>query len=264
MNAPATLAEHWDELAAVALLGADRRSSPSPPAGVAAELAAARRAGDAGDALLDQVALLAALRRGGLRPAPAVPLLMPAPGDHRRPCSPRASAVLRDVLSEWPVLFDEWLTCLGSGGWRLAPEIVVPLLNRFRADPRRRAALLEAAGPVGDWLVELFPSLLAPRPATATTIPEPVAPLPADFVRLAELDAATLAATLAQGLERGELTNRFRPLLVQLLGQVPAAHLAPVAAALHRAGTNPNTMGLALGLADFATLRHTMIQELLP
>ena len=255
-----TLESHWAELAGVALLGSDRRPVPEPPGGPLAELAAARHAGDAGEALLDRVAVLGALRKGGLRPGPGVPLLVPAAGDLRPICPPAATTRLVDLLAAWPQLVDEWLATVVAQGWRLSPELVVPLLAKFRSDGARRALVREAAGPLADWLVELFPHLVAPRKATVK--PEPPA-LPADIARLAELEGEALAFTLADGLERGELVNRHRPLLERLLCLVPVAHLPACAALLNRAGTNPNTMGLALSLADLATTRHAMIQELL-
>ncbi len=259
----ASLSDHWAALIDVGLLGAGRRPMPDAPAGPVAELAEARRAGDGGEAVLDQVGLLGALRRSGVRPGPAVPLLVSVPDDPRPVCSARAAALLLDVLSEWPVLLDEWFATLAAGGKRLAPELVVPLLGRFRSDPKRRAVVLEAAGPLGEWIAELFPEQLAPRKASARSGPEPHAPLPADFAALVALEPSVLAAALAEGLERTELSNRHRPMLVQLLCTVPAVTLPAVAAALNRAGTNPNTMGLALSLAELATIRHSMIQELL-
>lgn len=263
MTAAASLADHWEALAAGGLLGTDRRGLVPPPPGPAAHLAEHRVPAGSGEGLLDQVALLTALRRAGVRPGPPRPLLLGAPVDDRPPCSERAVAVLGDILAEWPVLLDEWLAALLAGGKRLPADLVVPLLGRFRADPRRRAAVMAGAGSLADWLVELFPTqLVARRPSPAAESPLP--PLPPDIARLAELDGPVLAATLAEGLARAELTNRLRPLLVRLVCTVPAGHLAPCAAALHRAGTHPATMGLALGLAELATLRHTMIQELLP
>jgi hypothetical protein len=110
----------------------------------------------------------------------------------------------------------------------------------------------------------LFPEQLAARPGGSRTLVEPPGPLPADIARYAEFDAELLASSLAVGLERGELSNRHRPMLVRLLCLVSPAVLPTVAAALHRAGSNPATMGLALGLADLTSIRHSMIQELLP
>ena len=258
-----TLAEHWQHLASAALLGTDRRALGEPPPGPVAEVDRERGAGDGGERLLDELAVLVALRRGGVRPGPPAPLLLPAPPDPRPVCRPAAVRVLDDVLAEWPGLFDEWLALLGSGGWRLAPELVVPLLARFRADPSRRIAV--AAGPLAEWLTELFPELLAPRRRTSSAADhEPPGPIPPDIARLAELPAGELAAALAIGIERAELTTRVRPSLVRLLCTVPAASLPGCAAALNRAGTNPATMGLALALADLATLRWTMIEALLP
>lgn len=257
-----SLAEHWQSLAAVALLGTDRRSPPAVPDGDLADLVADRHAGDAGEAVLDQVAALGALRRGGLRPGPPVALLDVADDDPRPVCPPAATARLADLLDAWPQLVDEWLGALVSHGWRLAPEAAVPLLNRFRAHPPRRALALQAVGPLGDWLAELFPDLVGPR-RTATVPAEPP-PLPADVQRLARADADALAAALAEGLESGEFSKRHQPMFERVLCSVPIDHLPAIAARLNRAGTNPHTMGIALSLADLAGTRHAMIQELLP
>ncbi len=126
------------------------------------------------------------------------------------------------------------------------------------------AAVVAGTGLLADWLVELFPEQLAPRRGSTRPPEPPAPPLPDDFARLAALDGPVLAATLAEGLERAEIANRHRPLLIRLLCTVPPTHLEPCAAALRRAGTHPATMGLALGLAELASLRHVMIQELLP
>jgi hypothetical protein len=135
------------------------------------------------------------------------------------------------------------------------------MLQRFRTDGRRRAAIIELAGPVADWLVELD---LAPVGGGKPAAPDLDLPPPAgDFAPLWELPGDQLAATLLDGLTRAQLANRHRPLLVRLICEIPAERLAPVIDALSRAATNAATMGLALTLADLAQIRATMIQELL-
>lgn len=70
-----TLADHWSALATSALLGADRRTPPSPPAGPLTELAIARADAEPAERLLDAVSMLSAMRRAGVLPGvPAVPL----------------------------------------------------------------------------------------------------------------------------------------------------------------------------------------------
>lgn len=256
----ATLEDGWNALASAALLGTARRPPPSPPDGPFEAFAQP----------LDLAAALDAARRAGVRPGPVGALLVPAPVDVRPVCRESAAVRLTELIEYWPVLVDEWLERAHAGGWRLAPELVPGLLARVRAEPRRRAAVSALAGPLADWLVGLG---LAPPAAPARTgrgaptaqdaddhLPTP----PADLAGLWRLDGPALASALADGLERAQLANRHRPMLVRLLCEVPVGHLAPVAQRLGRAGTNAATMGLALHLADLATTRAAMIQELLP
>jgi hypothetical protein len=248
-----TFEQQWEELAAVALLGADRRPTPEPLAGALSPF---------GSAPLDQVAALNAARRGGLRAsAPITPL--PAPPDDLRPiCPPPATARLAEILEQWPVLIDEWLQVAATAGWRLAPEVVPGLLVRFRGDPHRRSTVVALAGPVADWLVDLdlAPVASGKPPAKA----EPPFALPADLAGLWQLESAQLAAALIDGLGRAQLANRHRPVLVRLICDVPVAALEVVAEGLSRSATNASTMGLALTLADLAQTRASMIQELQP
>lgn len=260
-----TLAEQWAALVSAALLGTDRRPAPPAPPGPLADLTPGGIDVDDGSAVLDQIAMITAMRRAGVRPAPAAALLVPAPEDARPLCGTAAVDRLHDLLAEWPQLVDQWLELLERSGRRLPPDVAVDLLARWRNDPRRRAAVAEAAGPVTEWLVELFPDELAPgRPSRPARSPSAPPPLPRDVASLAELDAGELAATLAGGLERGGFGVRHRAPLVQLLIDLPAERLAGLPEVLERAGTNPTTMGLALLLADLARTRLSMIEELTP
>jgi hypothetical protein len=246
-----TYEDHWGELAGAALLGTDRRSAPEPLGGPMAGFIAP----------LDQVAALAALRRAGLRPGPAAPPLITPPVDLRPVCLEAASRRLHEIIEQWPVLIDEWLRLARAGGWRLAPELVPTMLQRFRTDGRRRSAVIELAGPVADWLVELD---LAPIGGGKPAAPDLDLPPPTgDLAPLWALPGDQLAAALLDGLTRAQLANRHRPVLVRLICEVPVERLAPVIDALSRAATNAATMGLALTLADLAQIRATMIQELL-
>ncbi len=259
---PTSLAAHWGALAAAGLLGTDRHPLPPPPDGAAAELADARRAADAGDAALDQIALLGALRRGGVKPDRPVDGLLLAADDRRPICPPAAAVRMAELLEVWPELVDDWLDALELAGWRLAPELTVDLLSRWRGDPPRRARAIAAAGPVAMWLIELFPaSLAAKSTAAAAAAPHRLA-LPDEFAELLTLDQSAFAETLARRLEAGSLANRHRPLLLTLLRMVPPSWLPATAARLDRAGTNPATIGLALGLAAFAADRQAMLEEL--
>jgi hypothetical protein len=263
-----TLADHWSSLATTALLGTDRRPLPPAPSGPVAELLADHPPADAAQSVLDQVGLLAAVRRAGLRPHAAQPPLVPCPPDPRPVCPVPAVRRLEKLLVEWPHLVDEWLARATSGGWSLPAEVTVALLSRYRADPPRRAVVAGLAGELADWLAPLFPAELAPRrvpskaQAGAAPAPEPE-PLPEDIVRLAQLSPDELATTLAAALARGLYANRHRAVLVRLVSMLPIGHLVPLSGALERAGTNPDTMGLALTLADLARTRFELTRELM-
>ena len=158
----ASLAGHWGELVSVSLLGVDRRPAPAAVVGPLDELVSARARGDDAERVLDEVAAISAMRRAGLRPGPGAPSLVPAPEDARPTCRPAAVDRLYDLLEQWPALVDPWLDGVARGGWRLPADIAVELLNRWRADPRRRATVMHLTGALAEWLVELFPVELAP------------------------------------------------------------------------------------------------------
>lgn len=269
----ATLEEQWGALVSTALLGSDRRPPPPAPPGPLDEVWRTRGHDPGAPGVLDQVATITAMRRAGVRPSPPVPLLVPAPSDPRPQCSLAAIERLYDLLSRWPQLVDTWLSLLHESGQRLPPDVAAELLARWRNEPHRRAAVAQAAGPIAEWLEELFPSEIAPLRAGRTgKVASPVssgpgapaAGLPADVAPLADLDGAQLAAILAARLERGAFGVRHRAPLVQLLTDLPVERLQPLPVALERAGTNPTTMGLALLLADLARTRLAMIEELNP
>jgi hypothetical protein len=265
-----TLSDHWDALTSAALLGTTRRAAPPPPAGPLADLAARRVAPSAAESVLDAAAALVAVRRGGVRPGPLVDRLVPCPPDARPICPSPAALRLHDIIATWPVLVDEWLTCLLDAGWRLPPELAVLLLSGARRDPNRRARVVAAAGPLATWLAELFADL-APLGGRGSSASGPDGgvdvsglDLPPDLDAMRRLDATTLATALGDGLGSAAFANRHRPLLVKLICTVPPAHLPVLASALGRAVGHASTMGLAVSLADLASTRHAMIEELQP
>lgn len=253
--------EHWSELATAALLGTDRRPAPAPLPGPLADAVARLAPLDDAESVLTQVALVAAGRRAGVRPAAPVAELAPCAADPRPPCPPAAARRLGELVEHWPSLVDEWLDVVVAQGYRLPPALAVTLLARHRADGRR-ALVVRAAGPVADWVAGLFPAELGPpRSPSRAAASEPV-PLPADLAELLARPAPEVAERLAHGLVTGRLGVRLRPALVQLVGALAAPALPVVADALARAGTNPATMGLALSLADLARTRAAMLAEL--
>ena len=109
------------------------------------------------------------------------------------------------------------------------------------------------SGELIEWLIELVPGLAGGGARRPSDRPEPV-----PLGRLPVIDPSAIP----RGLEVGELSVRHRTTLVHTICSVDPAVLGPLAEALSRAGTNPNTMGLALSLADLARTRHEMITEL--
>ena len=255
-STPATLAEQWSAIATVALLGADRRLVPAALPGPIADLVEGVRPAGPAEMLMTQAAALTTIRRAGVRPGPVLPPLLAPLVDTRPVCPTQALDRLGAILAEWPELTGEWLGLVRAGGWRLPGDIAAGLLARFRGVPAMRATVAQLTGDTADWLAELFPDALAPRgpqrpPAGGEAVP-PGRPI--------DMDPATIVA----GLESGELTPRHRSLLIHAVCSYEPALLAPLAAGLARAGTNPNTMGLALSLADLARTRYEMILELTP
>jgi hypothetical protein len=273
-----TLADQWGALASAALLGTARRPPPPPLPGVLCDLLADRLAGDDASEALDQVAVLTVVRRAGVRPNPATAALLPCPDDPRPPTPPAASARLAGLLTEWPMLVDEWLHCAADQQWRLSAETAVVLLERFRGDPPRRARVVALAGPLADWLTQLWPDVLAPgRASRVDSVPPGGASGPAgspgpsasdpptipdDIVELAALPPDELAAALAARLESNQLGTRNRASLLRFVGALPVEALPSIAERLLRAGSNADTMGLALTLADLARTRLDLRAEL--
>ena len=158
-TATMTLGDYWREMVTVALLGTDRRDPPVPPPGGLADLAADDPQPTPSQRLLQQVAGCAVAQRAGVLPGVSAQLLAPPDDDPRPVTPPVASATWRRVIADWPVLEDEWVLAVVSSGRRLAPELVVPLLARHRADATRHARVLVAAGPLGQWMIEWSPRL---------------------------------------------------------------------------------------------------------
>ncbi len=252
-NEPSTLADHWHAVATVALLGVDRRPLPPVPAGPIGVLLGGRGPQDGAAAVIDLAAALTVVRRSGVRPGPAQPALVTPSVDPRPVCPTAALERIAVVVVEWPELVDEWLGLVERGGWRLPGDVAIALYLRSKGDASRRGAIRALTGELIEWLIELIPGLAGGGPRRPADRPEPV-----PLGRLPGIDPAAIAA----GLEVGELSVRHRTTLVHTICSVDPAELGPLVDALSRAGTNPNTMGLALSLADLARTRHEMITEL--
>ncbi|MDO8363556.1 MAG: hypothetical protein Q7V88_11715 [Actinomycetota bacterium] len=257
--------QYWREMVTVALLGTDRREPPTAPAGGLADLAADDPQGTPSQRLLQQVAACTVVRRAGVLPGPPVQLVAPPAADPRPVTPPVATATWRRMVSNWPVLEDEWLLAVVGCGRRLAPELVPPLLARHRTDAVRHARALAAAGPLGPWMIEWSPRLAcaAKQPALAEAVVVlPELPIVPELLPLLTAPAAQVARTLAAGLSSAQLGHAHRAVLVNLLARVQPSSLPAVAKAIGRVDPSSPAIGLAFALADLANLRLHMLTEL--
>lgn len=261
------VAAYWREIVTVGLLGTDRREPPAPVPGLLADLAADDQRPSPSLRLLQQAAACTVIRRAGVRPAPAG-VALAAPAEDLRPATPPpATATWRRIVTDWPVLEDEWVLSVITGGWRLAPELVATLLARHRTDAVRRARIQLAAGPLADWLVGHQPQLAGSakhRPAA-----EAVGSL-AELSMLPELAAilgaapAEVVRIVAGGMDSGSYGVAHRGVLTNFVARVQRAALAPLGDALERIDPSRPAIGLAFALADLTRLRAAMLTELEP
>ncbi len=263
--ADVTIADHWEELVTVALLGTDRRDPP-PPAGPLADLVDDTARSSPSERMLAHVAAAVAVRRAGVVPGPPIEPLAPPEPDDRPPCVPAAVDRWHHVTTSWPVLEDEWMLTSITNGWRLAPELVPPALARHRTDPVRHRRVCVAAGPIAGWLIDQLPDLAGSKP-NAVVEPEALAdlpelPIPPDLAGLLHAPGAELGRVLGSGLEHGELGPSHRAVLVNLVARMLPSGLADAAAVLDAVDPYSAGAGLATALADLATTRHRMLDEL--
>jgi hypothetical protein len=253
-----TLAEHWSALASVGLLGTDRRPAPEPPPGALRDLLDADPPADHAESVLAQVAAVAAARRAGLRPAPAVARPEPCPADDRPLCPPAASRRLWEILDTEPVLVDEWLALTKARGQRLPPEVAVALLARYRHDAVRRDIVVDLAGPLAEWITEQFrPQLGARRGVVGTP-----SPMPAEFAAAVTAPVDDAVALVGRVVADRTRVRRDQPLLVRLLASVaPSTLPAHITALEEQAAAGGATTPFVLALLDVARTRRAMIDE---
>ncbi len=266
-SAVATIDAHWEELVTTALLGTDRRDPPAVDGPLADLVSDTARAAPS-ERMLAQVAACVAVRRAGFVPGPVrQPLAAPAI-DERQECVPAAAARWPHIIASWPVLEDEWTLMLVTNGWRVAPELIPAMLRRHRRDPVRRARVLAAAGPVAEWLVEHLPDLEGTHQPGAV-VPEVLAelpdlPIPPDLARLIGSPGAESGRVLAGAIEDGSLGAAHRAVLVNLVARVRPDALGDIAEVLSAVDPLSPGHGLASVLADLATTRARMLDELIP
>ena len=266
-TSPTTIADYWRDMVTVALLGTDRRESPPPPPGALGDLAADDPQPTPSQRLLQQVAGCTVAQRAGMLPGVSAPVLAPPAGDPRPITPPAASATWRRIVDDWAVLEDEWMLAVIHSGRRLAPELVVPVLARYRTDATRHARALVAAGTLGQWMIEWSSRLActSKKPAVMEAIGE----LP-ELAILPELQPVLWASptqaarTIAGGLASGAWGISHRAVLINLVARVQPASLPALAEAIGHLDPSQPTIGLAFALADLARLRHQMLTELEP
>ena len=265
--APVTIADYWREMVTVALLGTDRREPPAAPIGALADLAADDPQPTPSQRLLQQVAGCTVAQRAGILPG-ASAALVAAPDDDPRPVTPpAATATWHRVIDNWPVLEDEWILAVIHSGRRLAPELVVPVLSRYRTDATRHARALVAAGPLGLWMIDWSPRLAcsAKKPAVMEAIGElPVLAIVPELQAVLWASPKQAAHTIAGGLSSGVFGTSHRAVLVNLVARIQPASLPALADAIGRIDPSQPTIGLAFALADLARLRQQMLTELEP
>lgn len=262
-----TIDDQWRELVTTALLGTDRRDPPVAD-GELGDLVADSVRTDPSSRMLAQVAACTAIRRAGVVPGPPVPPLAQPATDERPPCTPAAVARWHHVTTSWQVLEDEWMLTLIEQGWRLAPEVVPRALQRQRRDPIRRARALVAAGPLALWLAEHFPELEPTnmRPPTQVEMERigvlPELPVPPELAPLLDATGAEIGGTIAVGLEDRALGEAHRAVLINVVARCAPDALVDIADVLDAVDPSSPGRGLASVLADLATTRHRMRDEL--
>ncbi|MEY2583015.1 MAG: hypothetical protein QOE09_2864, partial [Ilumatobacteraceae bacterium] len=258
------VADYWREMVTVALLGTDRREPPPAVVGGLADLAADDPQPTASQRLLQQVAACAVVRRAGLLPGAAAGLVAPPDNDPRPVTPPAATATWRRIITDWPVLEDEWLLAVLHGGRRLAPELVVPLLARHRTDATRHARAMVAAGPLGRWMIDWSPRLACT--ATSAAVIERIGELPElaivpDLLPILWAPPTQAAHTIAEGLSSGVFGVSHRAVLINLVARINPASLPALGEAIGHVDPSQPAIGLAFALADMARLRHQMLTE---
>jgi hypothetical protein len=254
---------HWRELVTAALLGTERRPPPRPPLALVSDVVDDGVPPDDAARMLATVAAVVAARRAAFVALPPADPLQPPATVHARLMTPSAaSATWRTIVSEWPVLEDEWMLAVIDNGYRLAPDVLVAALMRHRSDPVRRTRTAVAGGPLTTWLVDHVAGLAA---ADGRTVPADVVmslpglAIPPEFAELLDLDAHTFVRRLLARFDSGALGPAHRAVLTNLLARCRPEVLPDAADALTRVGSV-----LSLPLAELCQLRARMLDELQP
>ena len=154
----------WDDLAAAALLGTERRSVDAAALpGPLGEAAAALASTDRATALLDAAALATPYRRAGMRPpASETAPRDPAESETTPSAGPAATGRLAQLLQspqkrESAELLQEWLAAAADAGLVVRPETLPALLDAAARDGSLGAAAAPVLGNRGRWLAQFRP-----------------------------------------------------------------------------------------------------------
>lgn len=199
----------WDDLAAAALLGTDRR--PADTTALPGRLGAAAAAlppADPARALLGAAALATPYRRAGRRVATtAAPPTTPAAPEHVRCVPPAAAARLAHLLTlPDRELLRAWLRAAAGGGYRVPADVLPALLDLATRDRALGADVAPVLGERGRWLARQRPDWTRVLTAAAGGLRE----------------AVPSAAERAEQWEHGDAATR-RSLFAALRTHDPAA-----------------------------------------
>jgi hypothetical protein len=260
-----TIADQWNELVTTALLGTDRRDPPDVD-GPLGDLVADTARSSPSDRMLAQVAACVTVRRAGVLPGDPAPRLAPPVTDERPVCVPAAVDRWNHIITSWPVLEDEWTLTLIERGWRASPELAPAMLWRHRGDEIRRARAVVALGPIAEWLVEHLPDLASsrlPGAVDSEALAElPPLPIPPELDELLSAPGSDVGRSIGVGLESGQLGEPHRAVLVNLVARMAPDGCADAADVLNAVDPHSSGYGLATVLADLATTRSRMLDEL--
>ncbi|MEY2755728.1 MAG: hypothetical protein RJB65_2086 [Actinomycetota bacterium] len=270
---------YWHDVSTAALLGTERRTVPAHPAAgdptvvgvrdVVLDAESHRPVPSRGDVdpARRAVRLLAAgtiARRAGVRPLASVDPLVLGATDHRSEISADVVRLWHRILADWPGLDEEFVVRVLGAGQRLAPDLVPPMLHRWRGSPVAHARVRAAAGPLADWLVGLSPGLACrgrvPSGADLCAL-APLAVTPELALAVAAVDGDTAdprpllrLVTTAVFADRIVVANAVRSLS-------PSGLVALLDALEPRRG-EPISVGLAPAVRDLAGLRLALLRSL--
>lgn len=158
MTMPAGPVNEWRQLAAAAVLGAERVGSRLPPIGGRPGALLEADEPDAATGLLRSASVISVYARAGRRPAAGSHgPVAPCSDEGVPPCSLRAGQHLARILhGELGLLLDEWCELAAACGVRAPDELLPTLLDRMVAKPDEEGVSgAKVLGARGAWLAAM-------------------------------------------------------------------------------------------------------------